>query len=430
MRLATILVLATSALLAAAVAQAGDLSPALQAQLDAARNAEPISVIVHLTEQAPITAISRDLDQRKARMARRHEEIVRALKDASRSQEPLLADLATARTRGDVLGYTRYWIANLVVVRGHAGRDPADLAARADVAVGRAELHARADRAGRDSRRQPPEAARPRARSGVTPGHRAPSTPPRCGTELGIRRRAARSSANLDTGVDGNHPALAARWRGNVAPAGGVLARRARQPAPRSPSTTTATAPTPWARSCGLGAASDTIGVAPGAEWIAANAIDQGVGSEFDNDVIDCFQWFADPDGDPTTIDDVPDVVQNSWGMNESFGRGYNDCDTRWWAAIDNCEAAGVVRDLVRRQRGPGRGTLRSPADRADHRLQLLLGRRGRRDQLQLPLPDRELLEPRSDRLPTAPAERRSSPRSRRPASTSTARATAAATAT
>ena len=87
----------------------------------------------------------------------------------------------------------------------------------------------------------------------------------------------------------------------------------------------------------------DTIGVAWEAEWIACNAIDQGASPGFDNDIIEAFQWFADPDGDPGTVDDMPDVVQNSWGINEGFPGDYTDCDTRWWSAIDNCEAAGVV---------------------------------------------------------------------------------------
>ena len=110
-------------------------------------------------------------------------------------------------------------------------------------------------------------------------------------------------------------------------------------------------------------AADDTIGVAPGAEWIASNVINQGAGGGFDNDIIDCFEWFTDPDGNPITMDDVPDVVQNSWGVNEGFG--YPDCDSRWWAVIDACEAAGPVIVFAAGNEGPGATTLRSPADRA-----------------------------------------------------------------
>jgi hypothetical protein len=87
---------------------------------------------------------------------------------------------------------------------------------------------------------------------------------------------------------------------------------------------------------CGVNPATgDTVGVAFDALWIADNAINQGVGSEFDNDVLAAFQWFADPDGNPNTVDDVPDVVQNSWGIDARFGGTYQDCDYRWQAVIE-----------------------------------------------------------------------------------------------
>ena len=62
-------------------------------------------------------------------------------------------------------------------------------------------------------------------------------------------------------------------------------------------------------------ATGDTVGGAWGAQWIACNAIGQGSGGDFDNDILTAFQWLADPDGNPSTVYDVPDVVQNSWGV-------------------------------------------------------------------------------------------------------------------
>ena len=70
---------------------------------------------------------------------------------------------------------------------------------------------------------------------------------------------------------------------------------------------------------CGA-TAFDTVGVAPGARWIASNAIYSSL-ENLDNQVIAGFEWLADPDGDPNTSDDVPDVVQNSWGI--PAGNGY-----------------------------------------------------------------------------------------------------------
>jgi len=123
----------------------------------------------------------------------------------------------------------------------------------------------------------------------------------------------------------------------------------------------------------GLGAATeDTVGVAWGAQWIATNAIGQSVQGDFEADIITCFEWFTEPDGDPGTIDDVPDVVQNSWGVHEGLDSVYVDCFDLWWNAIDNCEAAGVVVIFSAGNEGPEPGTLRSPADRATTPLNIL----------------------------------------------------------
>ncbi len=83
----------------------------------------------------------------------------------------------------------------------------------------------------------------------------------------------------------------------------------------------------------------------------------------YDSVVMAAFEWFADPDGNPATQDDVPDVLHNSWGVQA--GGPYVACDSRWWSVIDNCEAAGVVVTFSAGNEGPAPGSLRSPGDRA-----------------------------------------------------------------
>ena len=56
------------------------------------------------------------------------------------------------------------------------------------------------------------------------------------------------------------------------------------------------------------------IGVAPGAQWIAARIWNDAGDEALSSDVHNIFQWFMDPDGDPET-DDAPDVINNSWGF-------------------------------------------------------------------------------------------------------------------
>ncbi len=177
-----------------------------------------------------------------------------------------------------------------------------------------------------------------RRRRSSTPGVLAIEAD-RVWNELGITGTGA-IVANMDTGVDALHPALSARWRGNFAPAAHCWRDAAGFGDP-TPEDHLGHGTHVMGTICGLGP-NDAIGVAPGALWIADNTLNQGTGGAFDSDVTTGLQWFSDPDGNSSTDDDVPDVVQNSWGVNELFA-GYVDCDSRWWAAIDNCEVAGVV---------------------------------------------------------------------------------------
>ena len=358
MRKVLVIALAASAVLIGSLASAGTLDPVLQDQFARAVDGEQFSVIVHMMDQAPINAISADLSLRKATRAQRHEEIVRALKDASASQEDLLNELDTARAAGDVTGFTRYWIANIVVVQATADAIER-LVDRADVRY--IEPNFTVELIEPVSAYDAPRGSEMDTRGiGTTPGLSAVRAR-EVWEQLGVDGSGA-LIGSLDTGVDGNHPAINARWRGVFEPYAecwlDVIGND-----PTFPSDDNSHGTHTVGSMCGL-APDDTIGVAPGAQWIAANAIDQGANEGFDNDVIECFQWFADPDGNPATVDDVPDVVQNSWGVNENF-TGYVDCDDRWWAVIDNCEAAGVVVTWSAGNEGPSAGTLRSPGDRA-----------------------------------------------------------------
>jgi hypothetical protein len=70
---------------------------------------------------------------------------------------------------------------------------------------------------------------------------------------------------------------------------------------------------------------------------------------------LECYEWVVDPDGDPGTISDVPDVVNNSWDTS-------GDCDTTYWNAIDVAEAAGIVNTISVDNSGPGPYSVNSPA--------------------------------------------------------------------
>lgn len=337
--------------------QAGRLSAGLEAQIAGLNGEDEIKVLVTMVEQADIPSLDLTLRMTGASMATRHAQVINELRDiADRTQAPLRQEMEFGRDTG-IRGYTSYWILNGMTVVGTVDAIR-EIAARPDVDLVEPDLQVELiEPITRDPNK---EAVMPRG-GGITPGVLAIEAD-RVWNELGIDGTGA-LVGNMDTGVDGAHPALSARWRGNFAPAaecwkdavgfGHATPQDTHGHGTHVMGTITGSAP------------GNQIGVAPGALWIADNTINQGAGSAFDNDVLSGLQWFADPDGNPGTTDDVPDVVQHSWGVHEGFS-GYVDCDSRWWAAIDNCEAAGVVNTWSAGNEGSGSGTLRSPADRAE----------------------------------------------------------------
>jgi hypothetical protein len=92
----------------------------------------------------------------------------------------------------------------------------------------------------------------------------------------------------------------------------------------------------------GLGAAKMTRSALRGAQVDRHERINQTVTPAFDSDIVTCFQWLADPDGNPNTVDDVPDVIQNSWESTKVQPiAALHGLRLRWWAVIDNARRPG-----------------------------------------------------------------------------------------
>jgi len=318
---------------------AAEFSPALEYELEKAQGKEFVSAIVILESPIDIMALDFALHARKAPLAERHLEVIEALKyNAAQTQPAFRNELEAQKQLGELTGYTAYWIENLFVI--HASKDFVEsLRDRGDVKYVtenfRAELIEPILSEGREPGRNPLDT------ESTTAGQNAIRAT-EVNRVLGITGQGV-LVANCDTGVDGNHPALMSRWRGVTEPASECW-RDALGSAPSFPADGNGHGTHVMGTITGRaisGSDTNTVGSAPNAKWIATNSINQGVSSEFDNDIIADYQWFADPDGNGGTTDDVPDVIQNSWGV--FTGLGYAQCFDFWNTVITNCEAAGPV---------------------------------------------------------------------------------------
>ena len=336
---------------------AGEIESNFAAYLETVGDDDFASAIIFLQDRPDIKALDATLHNDKAPMRVRHETVLGALTQAAgRSQPTLLSYLDTRVTAGTVKGYTPYWITNMVVVyatKAELGK----IAQRGDVEAIEANFRATVIESAESSYL----GASPLG-LGATSGLRAINAP-RVWHELGYTGEGT-LVANLDTGVDVTHPALEDRWRGNWHPwteCWRDVTSNNTHPVDLEYHGTHV-----MGTICGSGHdTGDSIGIAFDALWIADRSLNEGLGTEFDNAVIGAYQWFADPDSNPSTTDDVPDVVQNSWGLSDTLWSyfGYVDCDYRWQEAIDNCEAAGVVLIFSAGNEGPGWQTHRSPAN-------------------------------------------------------------------
>ena len=100
----------------------------------------------------------------------------------------------------------------------------------------------------------------------------------------------------------------------------------------------------------------DTIGVAPGAHWLGG-AILCGTGT---GDNLSIFEWALDPDGDASTVDDRPFVINNSWydpSVEEVECTGGNP----YPQLLDNLQDAGIAVIFSAGNSGPEPRTITPP---------------------------------------------------------------------
>ncbi|MFE5793207.1 S8 family serine peptidase [Streptomyces sp. NPDC056503] len=303
----------------------------------AVRDGGDASFFVVLKDRAELTGARRQTSHAKAATT-----AFQALKDTAKESQRSLGAFLDKRK----VGHRDYWIANAVQVTG--GRDLVDALARRDdverLVMARTYRLDDVETAGGEV------TSSRAAASGTDSGATGDATP-----EWGVKdiradevwsqyenRGEGIVIANVDSGVQYDHPDLVANYRGNNGD--GTFTHDYNF---YDPSGTCATSTTPCdnnghgTHTMGTMAGKNGIGVAPNAKWIAAKGCEAAQCS--DENLLAAGQWILAPtdhDGLNPRPDLAPNIVNNSWGGGDTTF--YQDIVEAWNAAgIFEAFAAG-----------------------------------------------------------------------------------------
>jgi len=305
------------------------IEPVLWERMSHARPDELIPAIVTLQQQADLRPV-RSLKGRDTRLR----SLVRALKaHAEVSQRGLRLLIQARQTEGKVAHVTYYWIFNGLALQATA-QTLQELAERPEVR----SIHL-------ERTLLPPE---PMVAATLSVEPNLEQIGATALWALGFQGQGV-VVASMDTGVDGGHPDLAARWRGGANSWFDPYNQHA------TPADLNGHGTATMGVMVGDSAGGSAIGVAPQARWIAVKIFsDQDNATE--SKVHSGFQWLLDPDGNPDTPD-APHVVNNSWAFTAP------GCDQTFQGDLQSLRAAGILPVFAAGNLGPDPETSASPAN-------------------------------------------------------------------
>ncbi len=328
--------LAAQRLTTAAQATPGNsrIEPALLKQLLAASDGGTLRAIAMIRAQGDPRALPLVASDRAARGAMVQEHLHSL---AERTQGNVRRVLERAQQEGRVHSYRPFWIVNAIALEAHADALWA-LAAHPDVSL---LLQDRVHRL-------PDEPSSLSIASTGVQWNIARIGADQVWQSLGITGQGT-VVASLDTGVDWEHPYLRPRYRGY---SGKPLVEHEGNwfCATDEDYVYPGDGHGHGTHTTGTMVGESGIGVAPGAQWIAAKVFDNQ-GLAYDSWIHAALEWALAPGGDPSL---APDVVNGSWGDP-------NGANSRFLPDVQALRAAGIVPIFSAGNYGPGEATIAAP---------------------------------------------------------------------
>lgn len=306
-----------------------------------------------LSRQIDTDSLRREMQTNNYTAQQRAQRVMRdALSLQASTQPPLIARLSEQIPSLQISH--AFWISNMLLIRAEASAlnvlliapeidlifDPSDYPTRATEPV---EAKAESDR----------ESGNPEVPGGREPGLDVIGAPTLWA--IGYTGK-GRKAFTVDTGTWTEHPALAHRFVGNFRPiTEGWFSQESRYPIDRPSHHGTHVNGT----ILGMDTAThDTLGVAFGGYFMVSNPLTHSNLTPLHINLLS-FQWAMNPDGDTSTFDDLPDVINNSWGQAGAADTSF--CQN-WSTQIFNMvEAAGIAITFSAGNDGPGAATLKHP---------------------------------------------------------------------
>lgn len=328
-----------------AEAQEARLGPHLTEAI-AADAAASHQVMLTFREQLPMADWLYRFEAEQTPLEQRAKQVMRlSMELSNRGRAAFEVDVEAIRTRSghEIALLDYFWIVNAAEVQANKA---AILALQQLPGIAEIEL---VDAVQFELLRPTEETAAPEAPNGKEPGLAAIGAPQLWA--MGYTGKARRALL-IDTGVWPRHTAIQGAYLGNRFPLSETwLPYIVELPADKAGNHGTHVIGTVL----GLDTATnDTIGVAFGAYFIATDPVNT---NQNILGYVRSYQWALNPDGDTSTVHDIPDVINNSWGRT-NVGNDTICSQPLMLQALLAVEAAGIANVFSAGNNGPGPSTI------------------------------------------------------------------------